>query len=245
MPQPPEIPEDFVRLLLSVDAGRVLDVCTGVGQFVQILSGRLGAFDEIFGIDSHEKALEHARANFDDARIRFESMDAAAMTYADDSFQTVAIANSLHHLEDRTAVLSEMRRVLAPGGTWIIMEMHADAPHEASRVALDLHLWAAAMDRACGTYHAPVVGRQELILQVETMGLQDLRTAEWASDFVNDSPETIEHTIQAIDQARAKLADIPESDGLSAKADRLIERIRTHGIGQQPFLLFVGRLGRS
>jgi len=117
MPQSPEFPEDFRRLLQSVDAGRVLDVCTGVGQFVQILSGQLGAFDEIVGMDTHEKALEHARANFDDARIRFESMDAAAMAYADGSFQTVAIANSLHHLGSRDTIQDSLRLTSPPASS--------------------------------------------------------------------------------------------------------------------------------
>ena len=136
MPEIPEIPVTFRDSLNPIHAKRVLDVATGVGQFAGLLAAHLGGFDEIVGIDTSAEAIERAREQFDDPRIRFECIDAVRMPYPDDSFDAVAISNSLHHMEDLPAVFDEMRRVLAPGGDWVVMEMHDDATTAGARNAL-------------------------------------------------------------------------------------------------------------
>ncbi len=241
MPETPQIPEAFEALLRPIRPARLLDVATGVGQFVGLLAEHLGGFDEIIGIDTSEKAIEQARAQFNDPRIHFECADAERMPYPDDSFDAVAISNSLHHMEDLPSVLAEMRRVLAPHADWIVMEMHDDATTPGARNALDLHRWAAAVDRALGRYHEPVWGRSVLLSQLDALGLADFRTAEWASDSFDLNAEAADRMAETIDRILAQAKGTPNAGVLSDEAERLIERIRSEGIGQQPFLLAVGR----
>jgi len=53
-------------------------------------------------------------------------MDAREMAFADASFYTVCISNSLHHMADLERVLAEMARVLRPKGRFIVAEMYCD-----------------------------------------------------------------------------------------------------------------------
>ena len=53
------------------------------------------------------------------ANLRFEVADAMALPYEDNSFDVVLIANALHIVPNPEKVLSEIDRVLRPGGLLI------------------------------------------------------------------------------------------------------------------------------
>jgi len=53
-------------------------------------------------------------------------MNAERMDFANESFDTVSISASLHHLPNIQQVLAEISRVLKPGGNFILAEMHRD-----------------------------------------------------------------------------------------------------------------------
>ena len=53
-------------VLSGIDGGRVLDVATYEGNFVQILMSNLKSFAGIVGIDIHVRAIETARLEFVD-----------------------------------------------------------------------------------------------------------------------------------------------------------------------------------
>lgn len=50
-------------------------------------------------------------------QLTFEVQDATALTYPDNSFDVVIIANALHIMPDPESALRQIRRVLRPGGT--------------------------------------------------------------------------------------------------------------------------------
>jgi methyltransferase OMS1 len=57
-----------------------------------------------------------------ETEIRFKSMNAAAIPYPDQSFDTVVDTFGLCSFEDPVQVLKEMRRVLRPGGQLLLLE---------------------------------------------------------------------------------------------------------------------------
>ncbi|MBL0089977.1 MAG: methyltransferase domain-containing protein [Ideonella sp.] len=76
---------------------------------------------QIIGVDYAESMLGGAIKRFrNDATMRFDLADAAAMEYRDNSFDTVNIANSVHCFPDVDGALREVFRVLKPGGTLAI-----------------------------------------------------------------------------------------------------------------------------
>ncbi len=96
---------------------RVLDVGCGGGLVAEALARR-GA--EVTGVDLSEGALAVARdhAAASGLRIRYDAGRAEALPYADGAFDAVICADCLEHVEDLEAVVAEVARVLAPGGTF-------------------------------------------------------------------------------------------------------------------------------
>lgn len=97
-------------------AEKVLDIGCGTGEFSVFFNP-----DNYTGVDIEKKYIDYAQKNY---KGRFLVVDAARLPFKDGSFQKVVIVGVLHHLDDRTSghVLDEARRMLAPGGTFLLME---------------------------------------------------------------------------------------------------------------------------
>jgi len=79
--QSTEIADAFRQALGDIHGGRVLDVATGEGGFVELLVGNLRSYTEIIGIDIDGRAIETARSAFDQEDIQFIQMDAERVTF--------------------------------------------------------------------------------------------------------------------------------------------------------------------
>lgn len=80
------------------------------------------------GIDMTPAMLERARRLAGGKAIAnavFEQGDAQALPYPDDAFDIVVTRFSFHHFLDPLAVLREMRRVAAPGGRIVVVDMYS------------------------------------------------------------------------------------------------------------------------
>ena len=91
----------------------MLDVGCGDGRLATELE-RAGA--RVAGAEPSRIAIERARAALPGAR--FEQIGAAGRLPFDDSrFDAVTCIHVMQHVDDTQLILSEMRRVLRPGGT--------------------------------------------------------------------------------------------------------------------------------
>jgi demethylmenaquinone methyltransferase/2-methoxy-6-polyprenyl-1,4-benzoquinol methylase len=97
---------------------RALDVATGTGDLALALAAR-GA--EVVGADFSDGMLERARAKA--PGIRFEHADALALPYDDASFDAATVGFGARNLGDLGRGLSEMVRVVRPGGRVVILEI--------------------------------------------------------------------------------------------------------------------------
>ena len=105
--------------LARVGAGsRALDVATGTGDLAVELSSR-GA--EVVGMDFSEKMLELARAKA--PGLVFESGDAQALAYEDGAFDAATVGFGARNFGDLRLGLSEMARVVRPGGRVVVLEI--------------------------------------------------------------------------------------------------------------------------
>jgi SAM-dependent methyltransferase len=102
---------------------RLLDVCTGPGFLADAALAR-GA--EVIGLDFAEKAVEIARRNVPGAEFR--QGDAQALPFDDDSFDAVVCGFGVIHVPDPAKALSEMHRVLKPGGRFATSVWQAPKP---------------------------------------------------------------------------------------------------------------------
>jgi SAM-dependent methyltransferase len=198
-------PKDLIG---HVPGGRVLDVATGSGGFIHFLLDGLKDYTEITGIDTNERAAAaFAEAFKEKPGVRFEKMDAEHLAFSDGSFDTVSIANSLHHFDHPQAVLAEMKRVLRPGGHLILAEMYRDGQTETQMIHVLLHHWWAAIDRAIGVVHNETFCRADILAML----------AGWKGLEIHDLSETDEDP---------KAAEILNE--LDAIINRYIQRAEGH-----------------
>jgi demethylmenaquinone methyltransferase/2-methoxy-6-polyprenyl-1,4-benzoquinol methylase len=102
--------------------GRALDVATGTGDLALELAGRVAPGGEVVGVDFSEKMLELARAKAG-GRVRFESGNALALDYADDEFDAATVGFGARNFSDLDRGLTEMARVVRPGGRVVVLEI--------------------------------------------------------------------------------------------------------------------------
>lgn len=107
---------------------RVLDVATGTGDLALELAGRVAPAGEVVGSDFSEGMLDRARVkaangSLAGVRPRFEWADALALPYANDSFDAATVGFGARNFEDLARGLSEMARVVRPGGRVVVLEM--------------------------------------------------------------------------------------------------------------------------
>jgi len=236
----PRIAPDPRLVLGEIDGGRVLDVATGGGSFVAFLLEGLRSHDEIVGIDaSAERESAFAGAFAGRPAVRFESMDAHALAFADGSFDTACISNSLHHFEDPVPVLAEMLRVTRPGGHVIVNEMYRDGQSASQLTHVLLHHWWAEVGRAMGEVHRETYERAAIVDIVAGLGLADLRLYD-LEDPAEDphDPATIAELEAAIDRHLTQADGHPD---LQRRGEELRARLHEVGATGATQLVAVGR----
>lgn len=130
---------------------RVLDVACGTGVVARLAASRVGALGRVVGLDNSTAMLDVARSLPSVPGTVIEWLEASVLEIPldDASFDVVLCAQGLQQFPDRTLALSEMRRVLAPGGrlaasVWSHIE---GSPGMAALVAaLERHVGQAAAD---------------------------------------------------------------------------------------------------
>jgi demethylmenaquinone methyltransferase/2-methoxy-6-polyprenyl-1,4-benzoquinol methylase len=102
-----------------------LDICCGTGDLALELRRRIGPDGRVVGSDFSEPMLELARrkSGEEGLPVEFGWADALELPYGDASFDAVTIGFGARNLADLEKGLSEMARVLRPGGRLVILEI--------------------------------------------------------------------------------------------------------------------------
>jgi len=245
-----------VRLGL-ISGGKILDVATGSGDFIDTLMKTLKDYDCFVGIDISRKDLESAKKRFRDQPVRLMEMNAESLEFNDNSFDTVCMAYSLHHLERTDKVLAEMRRVLKPGGNLIIQEEFFDGnQNEAQKTNLLQHAWEAQIDSLLGEIHKTTLAKHEIEEIISNLQLELVEIFEstypvgclFCEKKSNcEDPrnqERIDGSIREIDDNLKRLKEIADPEArvrLQENGEALKERNRKFGNAQPSVLLAVGR----
>lgn len=164
--------EPAVDAVLQLDGDEsLLDVGTGPGGFPARLIGG-GHRGRVVGVDQSAGMVAKARATC--PRVEFFQADAAALPFADESFDAVTARHMLYHVPDIPKALGEIRRVLRKGGRFVAVTNALDYMHEyfdAIREAMTL------LPKPLATNVAELVSRPTAAAFTEVNGEQLVREA--------------------------------------------------------------------
>ncbi len=107
--------------VIETTRGRVLDIGSADGTFTKIIFDKTKA-GKLIGIDILGHSLSYAKRRFARSRkINFRQAAAEDIPYADSQFDAVFCLETLLHSQNPESVISEIQRVLSPGGYVVFM----------------------------------------------------------------------------------------------------------------------------
>jgi ubiquinone/menaquinone biosynthesis C-methylase UbiE len=115
------------------DGMLVLDVCCGAAHAAEVIAPRVRM---IVGVDLTESLLELGAARLAQAGVRnvlLQEGNAQELPFVGDSFDLAYCFASLHHVGNPAAAMSEMARVVAPGGRIVVQDLIVPIPDARDR----------------------------------------------------------------------------------------------------------------
>ncbi|ARO30960.1 MULTISPECIES: metalloregulator ArsR/SmtB family transcription factor [Rhizobium] len=121
-----EVDAAVIRLLGNQPIDSLLDLGTGTGRILELLSG---LYRRAVGVDASRDMLSVARANLDKSRITKATVrhaDILNLPFEGQDFDLVTIHQVLHFFDQPEIAIAEAARMLRPGGRLVVIDL---APH--------------------------------------------------------------------------------------------------------------------
>jgi demethylmenaquinone methyltransferase / 2-methoxy-6-polyprenyl-1,4-benzoquinol methylase len=134
-----------VRCAAVAPGDAALDVCCGTGDLAIALLDAVSPGGRVAGLDFSTAMLEAAARK--SGRVEWVQGDALALPFADATFAAATIGFGMRNLADTLLGFRELRRVVAPGGRVVCLEL-TDPP-----------AWAAPFARLWTDRAVPLLGR--------------------------------------------------------------------------------------
>ncbi|MDO9375284.1 MAG: bifunctional demethylmenaquinone methyltransferase/2-methoxy-6-polyprenyl-1,4-benzoquinol methylase UbiE [Ferruginibacter sp.] len=114
-----------IRQLKDLRPKKILDVATGTGDMA-IMAARILQPERIIGIDISDGMLALGRKKVAKAglktHIELLNGDSETISFQDESFDAVTVAFGVRNFQQLEKGLSEIKRVLKPGGKLVVLE---------------------------------------------------------------------------------------------------------------------------
>lgn len=252
----------IAKRLGGISGGRVLDVGTGEGEFIDTLMKTLKDYDSFVGIDycssdESRKHMESAKKRFEGRPARFFEMNAESLKFEDGSFDTVCISHSLHHLANIDKVLVEMKRVLKKGGTFILQEDYCDGDqNEAQKADIRRHAWLAQIDSLFGITHNKTLTKQRIMDVTGSLTLIELEVFDSTHPidclfcerkYECEDPKnqaTYHNSVKGINDTIRRIEDYPDLETrnrLRKEGEGIKEAIAESGSAPASYIFVIGK----
>lgn len=204
--------EDILKELLTLPGASVLELGCGKADKTRLVAQTAAS---VLALEVDTIQLAHNKASDAPGNVRFEFGGAEAIPTADGSFDVVMMFKSLHHVptELMDGALSEIRRVLKPGGLAYISEpVYAGDFNEILRL---FHDEKSVRDAAFAA-ELKAISTQKLSLVKQTFFLQPMHFADFSQ--YEDRILKVTHTDhklspELIDAVRTKFNQHMTPDG--------------------------------
>jgi ubiquinone/menaquinone biosynthesis C-methylase UbiE len=101
--------------------GRIIDIGCGNGRNCRLVAD---SYAEVLGIDVSPRVLELARTRDNPANVRYEVHDIHEISPDEvGTFDAVFSTNGVFSMGDISAVLPQLRRLVAPGGRLVVLDI--------------------------------------------------------------------------------------------------------------------------
>ncbi len=106
------------------DGDQVLDLAGGTGDLARAFAKKVGSSGMVVHTDINEAMLRQGRERLEDEGLLLPTLlcDAETLPFASASFDRVTVAFGLRNMTHKDRALSEMNRVLKPGGRLLVLE---------------------------------------------------------------------------------------------------------------------------
>ena len=105
---------------------KVLDLASGTGDLASRFAGLVGPEGLVVMTDINNAMLAQGRMRMADdgliGNVVYSQVNAESIPFPDNTFDCVTIAFGLRNVTDKQQALSEMRRVIKPGGRVMVLE---------------------------------------------------------------------------------------------------------------------------
>ncbi len=119
--------KNAVKLCTIKKNDKVLDLCCGTGKMIELECRAAGTNTEVVGLDFNKEMLNvgYKKLNKSLINYKFNLMqgDAMSLPFGDNTFNCITIAFGLRNVPDKRKSISEMYRVLKPGGKIVCLEL--------------------------------------------------------------------------------------------------------------------------
>lgn len=146
-----EVERAIGRALGRRGFGTLVDIGTGTGRMIELFGSRA---NQAIGIDRSSEMLRLARVKLESAGVRssLRQGDMYALPLGDDVADCVIIHQVLHYAHAPADAIGEAARVLAPGGTLLVIDFAAHDREELR--ARDAHLRLGFADEVMAGWFA-------------------------------------------------------------------------------------------
>jgi len=181
-----ELTQRFVDAVAPDTSAVIMDVACGPGLVTAALAPRAR---EVVALDVTPEMLRQASQRCAAAgvgNVTFREGSATALPFADASFDAVVTRLSLHHFPDPAPALSEMARVLRPGGRFVVADVtSSEDPGESA-----LH---NAIEILRDPSHVRMLPESELLTLIRGAGFAVETHSTW------DMPREFEEWVRIVD----------------------------------------------
>jgi ubiquinone/menaquinone biosynthesis C-methylase UbiE len=156
--------QPLLRALKHIPAPLVLDVATGTGRIPLALFRQADFEGRVIALDLSRRMLRYAASNtaaYQD-RLTLLWQNASHLPFPDNAFDAVTCLEALEFLPDAQATLSEIVRVLRPGG--VLLTSNRTGSHAR---------WMPGR----------TMSRQAFTELLESLSLSDVRVGSWQVDY--------------------------------------------------------------